>query len=128
MAEADKTSWIYCNVCKGSTQHVLVASKEYDGHLRVGSGDLAEWGEYRLWACAGCDTCTIEDHYQADYLPSSQIESILHPKRTSSSRLTKHFVNLPAKLENLYSEVVQSNNEGLHLLCAGGWPSLSRHF
>ena len=124
MAEADKTCWIYCNACKGSTRHVLVASREYDDHLRVEDGGPAAWGEYRLWVCGGCDTCTMEDHYQADYLPSSESDSIFHPKRTSSSRPTKHFVNLPPKLETLYSEVVRSNNEGLHLLCAAGLRSL----
>jgi hypothetical protein len=76
----------------------------------------------------------MEDHYTATYMVSyrgdqpngdNQVyESIYHPKRTSSSRPSKHFVNLPEKLNTLYSEVVKSNNEELHLLCAAGLRSL----
>ena len=129
MAEADNTSWIYCNGCQQNTRHVLVASKEY----RHDSPDenAGWWGEYRLWACAGCDTCVMQDYYTASYMVSytadgeSQIyENIYHPKRASSSRPSKHFVNLPERLNTLYSEVVKSNNEELHLLCAAGLRSL----
>jgi hypothetical protein len=73
----------------------------------------------------------MEDYYTASYMVSytaagdNQIyESIYHPKRASSSRPKKHFVNLPEKLNTLYSEVVKSNNEELHLLCAVGLRSL----
>jgi hypothetical protein len=73
----------------------------------------------------------MQDYYTASYMTSyiedgdDQIyESIYHPKRASSSRPSKHFVNLPKKLETLYSEVVKSNNEELDLLCAAGLRSL----
>jgi hypothetical protein len=134
MAEPQKTSWIYCNLCKGKTRHVLVASKEYNYGSRVEEGEPAEWGEYRLWACAGCDTCTMEDYYTAEYMGLVNVDepdqdnqvydSIYHPKRASSSRPSKHFFNLPSKLERLYSEIIKSHNEGLHLLCAAGLRSL----
>jgi hypothetical protein len=111
----------------------MVASKPYNNHVDEGN-EPAVWGEYRLWSCAGCDTCTMEDHYSAEYMRmyvdadsngDTQIyESVYHPKRMSASRPIKHFVNLPPKLETLYSEVVKSNNEGLHLLCAVGLRSL----
>jgi hypothetical protein len=129
VTEADKTCWIYCNSCQQNTRHVLVASKEY----RHDSPDesAAWWGEYRLWACAGCDTCVMEDYYTASYMVAysangdNQIyENIYHPKRASSTRPSKNFVNLPDKLNILYSEVVKSNNEGLHLLCAVGLRAL----
>ncbi len=133
MPDPDKTSWIYCNICKGNTRHLMVASKPYNNHVEEGN-EPAVWGEYRLWSCAGCDTCTMEDHYSAEYMriydvPNSNsdnqiYESIYHPKRMSASRPSKHFVNLPPKLETLYSEVVKSDNEGLHLLCAAGLRSL----
>jgi hypothetical protein len=129
MAEADKTCWIYCNSCQQSTRHVLVAPKEY--HHDSPDDNVGWWGEYRLWSCAGCDTCVMEHRYTASYMVSytadgeNQIyENIYHPKRESSSRPIKHFVNLPEKLNTLYSEVVKSNNEELHLLCAVGLRSL----
>lgn len=131
LADGERASWIYCNLCRGKTRHLLVASKEYNFGSRVDLGEPAEWGEYRLWACAGCDTCTMEDYYTADYMRSfgeeeySQIyESIYHPKRTFSVRPNKYFENLPAKLNTLYSEVIKSYNETLHLLCAAGLRSL----
>lgn len=131
MAEGESTSRIYCNICKGTTRHILVASKDYGSHPEEGP---AIWGEYRLWSCAGCDTCTMEDYYTAEYMvrwgrdhsdSDTQIyESIFHPKRASSSRPTKHFVSLPAKLGDLYSEIIASHNEGQHILCAAGLRSL----
>jgi hypothetical protein len=134
MAEPDKTSWIYCNLCKHSTRHVLVTSKKYNHSSCEEDGEPVEWGEYRLWACAGCDTCAMEDYYTTSYMIAyggdvtdgeNQIyESIYHPKRASSSRPSKHFVKLPAELNTLYSEVIKSKNEGLHLLCAAGLRSL----
>ena len=117
-------------MCKRRTRHVLVASKEYNYSSREEDGDPFMWGEYRLWSCAGCDTCAMEDYYSAEYMfdpenDNEQIyESIYHPKRASSFRPLKHFVKLPAKLNTLYSEVIQSFNENLHLLCAAGLRSL----
>lgn len=134
MAEAEKTSWIYCNLCKNRTRHVLVAASEYDYRSAADPGEPAEWGEYKLWKCAGCDTCTMEDYYTADYMtgfPSDDdeeatqaYERIYHPKRASSIRPTKYFVRLPGKLNTLYREVISSYNESLHLLCAAGLRSL----
>jgi Domain of unknown function (DUF4145) len=72
----------------------------------------------------------MEDNYTADYMrqygsADNQIyESIYHPKRSSSNRPNKHFVNLPPRLNSLYSEVIKSNNEELHLLCAAGLRAL----
>jgi len=125
MAEPEKkTAWIYCNACSRSTRHIVVASKTYNNSGPEEDAPPAEWGEYRLWSCAGCDTCTMEDYYTAAYMPDDVYESIFHPKRMSSSRPSKHFVNLPAKLNSLYSEIIKSYNESLHLLCAAGLRSL----
>lgn len=133
MSESEKTSWIYCNECNGTTRHALVASKEYNNAPRTGELELSAWGEYILWACAGCDTCTLEDRYTAEYLaewvdgqeaPKQIYESVYHPKRASSSRRQKHFFKFPAKLEALYSEIIRAMNDNLHLLCAAGLRSL----
>lgn len=126
MSDKSDRKRIYCNHCKTLTWHGFVASHQY---LFGGDeGEPQEWGEYKLWACAGCDTCTMEDYYSADYMRDSEgenvFESILHPKRTHSVRPTKHFMKLPAKLQKLYREVVSSFNENLHLLCAAGLRSL----
>src|SRR5689334_1382783 len=58
VADEPNTTWIYCNRCKTPTRHILVASHSYNSSPLDEEGSLASdsWGEYRLWACAGCDT------------------------------------------------------------------------
>jgi Domain of unknown function (DUF4145) len=128
VTEAIKPSWIYCNACKHHTRHILVASQKYNDSPGLEEGGPETWGEYRLWACAGCDTCTMENYYSTSFMLSDEgdeiYESIYYPTRASSNRPSKHFMNLPAKLGTLYSEVVKSKNEGLYLLCAAGLRSL----
>jgi uncharacterized protein DUF4145 len=128
--ESVKTIDIYCNRCHGQTRHNLIAKKGYSyGDPEEGPG---VWGEYRLWSCAGCDTCTMEDHYTADDMTSltlageerQRYESIFYPKPSGSSRVEKQFVKLPAKLKTIYHEVVCAKNEGLRILCATGLRSL----
>jgi len=130
VANEPNTAWIYCNYCRTRTRHVLVGSHSYD-HAEEAN---AEWGDYRLWKCAGCDTGTMEDHYPSDYanaLEGGQAEadgnfyqSLYHPKRAHSTRPRKYFTHLPAKLRTLYDEVLASLNEGLPLLCAAGLRAL----
>lgn len=104
-----------------------MASKEY----RYVSSDIPpdEWGTYLLWSCAGCDTCTLEDKYSAEYMVRADgeyiYESIFHPKRSQTTRPSKHFQRLPVKLKLLYGEVMSSFNERLHLLCAAGLRALA---
>lgn len=134
MTNAEETLWIYCNLCKRGTRHLLVASSEYDCRDGSAPGEQSERGEYRLWRCAGCDTCTMEDYYTADYMmmdPNDDTEEgdqyyerIYHPKRASTIRPVKYFIRLPAKLNTLYREVLDSYNESLRLLCAAGLRSL----
>ena len=128
--EAGEVKHVYCNRCKGYTRHSLVAKKDYS----YGDEGTGVWGEYRLWSCAGCDTCTMEDHYSADYMVHSGIcdadedgyhyETVFHPRPSASSRAEKHFVKLPAKLTTIYHEVICAKNEGLGILCATGLRSL----
>jgi hypothetical protein len=116
MAEVAKEKHIYCNRCKGVTRHRLTGSHEY-------STDVEE-GEYRLWACAGCDTGLMEDCYTAAYHHSDAAESILYPKRAEHERPRKYFTHLPKKLADLYAEVVSANNSDLNILCAIGLTGL----
>jgi hypothetical protein len=120
-----KTIRIYCNLCNGYTWHNLVAAKDYR-YEDSGTG-MNFWGEYRLWSCAGCDTCAMEDHYTADYMTdneSQQYESSFYPRPSGSNRAEKHFVKLPAKLKAIYHEVICAKNEALGILCATGLRSL----
>lgn len=131
MSNSHDTKRIYCNHCKNSTHHTLIAAYDY-GH---GEGDEpTEWGEYRFWKCAGCDTGTMEDWYTADFMvvPSEDDEddlvqdyaSAYYPKRAHSIRPRKYFVRLPEKLGRLYGEVISAYNEDLRILCASGLRAL----
>jgi hypothetical protein len=113
MSEIAREKEIYCNRCRGETRHYLIAYHEYAGE--------AEWGDYILWACAGCDTCTMEDCYSAAYFESpEETESVFYPKRTEYERIQKRFMNLPKKLAGLYAEVISAHNLDLNVLCAIG--------
>jgi hypothetical protein len=129
--EPVETVRIYCNRCRVTTRHNLVATKGYS------YGDPDEepevWGEYRLWSCGGCDACTMEDRYSADYMTlggdfdeedGEPYENIFYPKPSGSNRVEKHFVKLPEKLRAIYHEVICAKNEGLGILCATGLRSL----
>jgi hypothetical protein len=124
------TRRIFCNFCKQVTHHNLVLSHAYDYRIDEESPD--EYGQYRLWACAGCDTCTMEDHYTADYMTSQvdeeefvqEYSSVYYPKRAVGFRPAKRFNNLPSELSGLYGEVVSAYNDKLVLLCSGGLRAL----
>jgi len=124
--EAVKVARIYCNRCRVTTRHNLVATKAY----RDDDEQASFWGEYRLWSCAGCDTCVMEHHYSSDYMTqygeedSEPYDRIYHPKRAGSTRAEKHFMSLPGKLTAIYHEVICAKNEGLGILCASGLRTL----
>jgi hypothetical protein len=128
--EPVKTMGIYCNRCRVTTRHNLVATKPY----RYEDDGMEFWGEYRLWSCAGCDTCTMEDHYSADYMTAGgpfaidedgePYDCVFYPRPAGSNRAEKHFTSLPAKLRAIYREVISAKNEGLGILCATGLRSL----
>jgi hypothetical protein len=117
--------WVYCNHCNGLTHHVCMAQKEYR-HEQENGPD--EWGTYLLWSCAGCDTCSMERIYSADFMIDENdktfSESIFYPKRSHSVRPTKLFFKLPQELSLLYGQVVTSRNESLNILCAAGLRAL----
>ena len=129
--EPVKTIGIYCNRCRVTTRHNLVATKGYRHGEPEDGCDF--WGEYRLWSCAGCDTCTMEHHYSADYMSlggsfaeedGEPYENDFYPKPSGSNRAEKHFVKLPARLKAIYHEVICAKNESLGILCATGLRSL----
>jgi len=62
MSEFPAEKRIYCNRCRIQTRHRFVASHRYSTEVE----DVA----YILWACAGCDTGTMEDCFTAPWLLS----------------------------------------------------------
>ena len=112
MSDLPKQKRIYCNRCRGETWHHLVGSHTYEMDIYTGT--------YIMWVCAGCDVATMEDCFWASYMEDEQTESIFFPNRAQNDRVDKSFMNLPAKLRDLYSEVVNAYNSNLKVLCAIG--------
>jgi Domain of unknown function (DUF4145) len=121
-----KTCRIYCNWCEQVTNHTLEFSRAYDRRSDAESSNF--YGEYRLWFCAGCETCTMEDYYTHDLYQRQVADSEFvqdyvsdyHPEPEVGFRSKKLFQNLPPTLEKLYGEVIRAHNENLHILCSAG--------
>ena len=133
--ELGTVSKVYCNTCKGDTNHELAFLHERLNEL-VRSGDerdeptgFEEWWEYRLWVCRGCDAATLEKAYTNTGLVDARARdqvwrSTFHPRRKRRSRPLKRFSQLDVKLESIYREVIESFNAELRTLCAVGLRAL----
>jgi hypothetical protein len=142
-ADLSPNKRIYCNICKGKTNHICKHNScEY--HL-ISSRDTVSfytWGN-RLWMCAGCESFTLEKYTVPEYFDFGQYEieefdseelaameemedesSALNvdyfPKRTENDLVTKNYAQLPARLRNIYRELILAFNNETPILCAVG--------
>jgi Domain of unknown function (DUF4145) len=112
---------LFCNHCRTETNHIC--QSEYSRERTYGTNWEVTW--YRLWVCAGCENVTLEIAYQdVSYGGPENWDIEYYPKRTESDLTGKRFIKLPAKLDKIYSETIQSFNSGLNVLCAAGLRSL----
>ena len=133
IAESSKTptelppdKYIFCNCCKGETNHTCKA--DYCRHHLLGTdkylGGLLYTVGYRLWMCGGCEHCTLEQYYTDETMEDENgvaiFESEYFPKRTKHHLANKHFKQLPPRLENIYHEVLGTFNNELRILCSLG--------
>jgi hypothetical protein len=116
------TCRIYCNSCEQVTNHTLTFSRAYDRRSDEESSDF--YGQYRIWFCAGCEACTMENFYTCDFMHNQdgeqEYDSIYYPKPEIGFRNKKQFHKLPPKLAKLYDEVIVSHNDNLQILCSAG--------
>lgn len=125
--ELPSNKLIFCNQCKGETNHICRA--DYCRHYLIGAdeflGGFAYTVGYRLWMCAGCESCTLEKYYTDEGLvnengvPEYQTDEFF-PKRTEYNLDSKHFRQLPSRLYGIYREVIQSFNNQMGMLSAIG--------
>ena len=116
---------LFCNRCKGETNHQRQAScrAEYDD-------DHGFWEQVDsiLWMCAGCEKCVLEERWTwADYEdPQGKrlFDSSFYPKRNRDDLSKKTFKKLSKKLNQIYREVIGAYNGELDVLCATGLRSL----
>jgi hypothetical protein len=113
------------------TNHKLAHTRPFD-HRTDDEDNQGEYGESRLWFCAGCETCTLEEHSTADYMYSQSGDgefsqdwaTVYHPKRAIGYRSFKVFQKLPHQLQRAYIETINCFNDKSHLLCAAGLRAL----
>jgi hypothetical protein len=138
------TRLIFCNKCNRETNHICklheyssypLESDEDLQDLAADDPDLSiddyprsfEINGYLLWACAGCDTWTVENY--STMIPEGEDPLIFDrgnfifsfiPERTKFHAQTKQFHQLSPALEGIYREILHSYNYGLPVLCAVG--------
>jgi len=118
--------YIFCNQCEGETNHVCKA--DYCRHYLTNTdrflGGLTYTIGYRLWMCAGCESCTLERYSTDETLEDengvAEYETEFFPKRIEYNLKSKHFKQLTPKLDGIYKEAVQAFNNQMGMLCGIG--------
>lgn len=124
--ELPPNKYIFCNQCDGETNHVCKADycRHYLAYTDRFLGGFTYTMGYRLWMCAGCESCTLERYYTDETLEDengvAEYRTEFFPKRTEYNLDSKHFRQLPPKLDGIYREVIQAFNNQLGMLCAVG--------
>jgi hypothetical protein len=122
---------IFCNCCNVVTNHKLAHTHPFD-HRANEDDNQSEYGEWRLWSCAGCETCTLEEHSTAEFMVSQSGDgdfsqdwnTVYYPRRAVGFRSLKRFQKLPSNLQRVYRETINAFNDESHLLCAAGLRAL----
>jgi uncharacterized protein DUF4145 len=124
--ELPSSKYIFCNQCEGETNHTCKADycRHYLTYAERFLGGFTYTIGYRLWMCAGCESCTLERYYTDETLEDedgvAEYETEFFPKRTEYNHKSKHFRQLPTKLDVIYREAVQAFNNQMVMLCSVG--------
>jgi len=111
---------VYCGNCKRETNHEIL--KE----LREKFSNEDFWGDdtWQIIRCKGCDATSFRHEwlFSEDYGPDGEllVQEELFPRRSKDTLDVKTFHNMPHKIRWIYREVIDSFNNGLFTLCAGG--------
>ena len=84
-AELPGSKLIFCNQCKGETNHVCKVDyfREYLTDTDKYLGGNWYLVGYRLWMCAGCESCTLEEYFTDDIESTEEdFSSQYFPERT----------------------------------------------
>ena len=121
---------IYCNTCKGETNHDIKSThdqsyhEEYEDHGQTFLGYYEET-EYRFLVCRGCDSATLEEKWTCSGMHDHNGEDIYscnyYPKRKNlDEREAKRFHHLDKKLNDSYKEIITAFQQGLGMVTAMG--------
>jgi hypothetical protein len=137
MADEQKIEKILCPTCKVQTKHLRI----WAGPIKLDEFD-GIWEEeyFELFHCMGCETPTLKKTYRFSedmepvYNEDGNVKRneaghevwdvvpkiTLWPKRKAQLKQTKNFFDIPPRVKRIYSETIDSFNEGLYILSAIG--------
>lgn len=121
---------IYCNTCKGETNHDIKFShdqsyhEKYEDHGQEFIGYYEET-EYHFLVCRGCDTATLEEKWTCAGMYDQNGDEIYsynyYPKRKNlGEREIKRFNHVDKKLNETYKEIITASQQGLGIVTAMG--------
>jgi hypothetical protein len=126
-----ETEKIYCNTCKGWTNHTRIANHErvavdsdYAGESSEQSEQFDRWN-YSFLICLGCDTAVIKSRrsfFAAEAVPIH--ETYFYPAREKHSLTPKIFIQLSNNLSLIYREIISCYNHNSSILCSVGLRAL----
>jgi hypothetical protein len=121
---------IYCNTCKGQTNHELKSTQErkssdvdFEKDPLNEAGQYEEW-TYLFWICRGCETASLQEDHVVYVNGVEQYVTVFYPRRERNSLATKTFLQLNEKLTDIYEEVIKCFNDEAWILCAVGLRAL----
>ncbi len=111
---------IHGNKCTNQTRHEIVAEHRQDfedpfwGYSKLLQGQILR--------CCGCDNLSFRLLEHAfEFEEDKKIEEQIHPIREYKKRKKKFFtISIPTKIENLYKQTIEAQDNALHLLSAIG--------
>lgn len=121
---------IYCNTCKGETNHDIKSThdqsyhEEFEDHGQRFLGYYEE-AEFRFLICRGCDSATLQEKWTCAGMHDHNGDEIYsynyHPKRKNlGEREAKKFHHVDKKLNDSYKEIITAFQQGLEIVTAMG--------
>ncbi|MUU78462.1 DUF4145 domain-containing protein [Winogradskyella endarachnes] len=121
----DKIEKVLCTSCENTTKHKVLTSINEKGTEPWGNYASFDWNtDYEIIQCLGCDTVSFRyysinsENTDHEYRPIPTIR--IYPKRGKDTLTTKHYFNVPYNLQRIYSETIDSYNNGNLTLCGAG--------
>jgi hypothetical protein len=119
-----KTS-IQCNTCKKSTNHEIL-SENVIGKNEPAFGSNNEYIDTYYFAttaqilkCMGCDSISFREEITVDG-DDTLIAPKVFPKRSLNSVEIKKYPNIDPRVTLIYTQTIETYNNGQSLLCAAG--------
>jgi len=121
---------LFCPDCKRETHHSVVQSVDMRGREDFDDDFWIAWeSTYQIVECLGCSYVSFRSESSNSentdpYTGKDIVTERLYPARSKNFLPIKDFWNIPLNLRRIYREVIESFNNELYTLCAGGLRSI----